>query len=121
MNPFNRIDPQREELNKIEQEVRAELSSISAVVRDLLLDSRYQKFTQLIKEAEANTIDLFLKYKESDPYKYKAKADEFLIELRVYRNILNSTKDLVMPSDSPKVNFVQKFKSDVAQILNRIK
>lgn len=121
MNPFNRIDQQRIELDAIEQEVRNELKAISFEAKELLLDSRYQKFSKLVKEAEANTVELLFKYKESDPYKYKAKVDEYLIELRVYRNILNSSKDLAEPQEKPKVNFVQKFKADIAEILGKIK
>lgn len=121
MNPFNRLDPQKLELEGIEQEVRNELKAISFEVRELLLDNRYQKFAKLVKEAETNIIELLLKYKESDPYKYKAKADEYLIELGVYRKILYAAKDLTDAQEKPKVNFVQKFKKDMAQVLDRIK
>ena len=75
----------------------------------------------MVEDAEKNTVDLLLRYKEDDPYKYKAKVDEFLTEVRVYRNILNSAKDLTNPRPIRKPDFSQKFKGDMTELLTKIK
>lgn|SRR3990167_2268164 len=118
-NPFSHR--QNDIFAKQEDEVKKELSELRLLANELLLDQRYKKFAGLIEEAEKNTIDLLLAYKESDPYKYKAKVDEFLIELQVYRNIIHSVTDLTNQIENPKLNLVQKFKKDMFGLLNNLR
>jgi hypothetical protein len=109
VNPFKPNDPARLEFLAEERKAKQQLAELQHLANDLMLDQRYKHFADLIKEAEDNTVDLLLSYKEPDPYKYKAKVDEFLIELRVYRNILSSSKDLANPRPKDNVSFIKKF------------
>lgn len=117
----NRLNQGSSEQQEAENKVRAELKELAIVANDILLDQRYKRFANLLDEAEKNTIELLFNYKESDPYKYKSKVDEFLIELRVYRNLLRSVADLANPQQFNYPNLVQRFKSQVGEILKKIK
>lgn len=118
MNPFAK--PKITDFQKAETEVKAELNELQRIANDLLNDQRYRKFTRLFEDAEKNTTDLIMQYKESDPYKYKAKVDEFLIELKVYRNLLKTITDLSNPIPVKKMNITQDFKSRINDLMEKI-
>lgn len=113
INPFDKKDRELKDFQRAEEEVKKKLSSLSVIANDILSDQRYKQFSDLLKVAEENTLDLFFRFKEDDPYKFKAKADELLVELRVYRNLLASIKDLSNPKPKSNPNFTQTFKDDM--------
>lgn len=119
LNPFS--NKFTSEAKKQELEVKKELADLQVIANDLMNDQRYAKFAKLIDEAEKNTIDLLLRYKEDDPYKFKTKVDELLVELRVYRNILKSAADLAKEKEQEKPNLTQSFKNRMFEILENIK
>jgi HEAT repeat protein len=121
INPFLPKDKEYLEFQEAEKIVKSNLSELRVVAQDLILDERYKKFFNLVKEGEENTIDLLLRYKENDPYKFKAVVDSYLIELKVYRNLLNTIKDLSNPKQVNQSNFVQKFKENISGLINRMK
>ena len=119
-NPFRKPDVTTLELKEAENLVKADLQELRRIANDLLLDNRYRKFAETIRNAEKNTLDLLFRYKESDPYKYKAKVDEFLVELRVYRAILNSVKDLTVSKPIINPDFTQQYKQEMSQVIDKL-
>ncbi len=120
INPFRKLDKESEDFKRAEAQVKSNLEELSRIANDLLLDTRYRRFNEIIKEAEDNTVDLLLRYREDDPYKFKAKVDEFLVELKTYRTILNSVKDLAEPKKPENPHFVQRFKEQMSGFINRL-
>jgi hypothetical protein len=119
-NPFRKPDVTTIELKEAENIVKANLQELRRIANDLLLDNRYRKFSETVRNAERNTLDLLFRYKESDPYKYKSKVDEFLIELRVYKTILNSVKDLSISKPVSNPDFTQQYKQEMAQVIEKL-
>lgn len=117
MNPFSR---KPDVFVEAEKQVRSELKELSRIANEIVSDQRYSRFRKLLEEGEKNTINLILAYKETDAVKYKAKLDELLIELRVYRTMLNSIDDLVKEIDIDKPSFTQNFKNRMGEILNKL-
>lgn len=116
-NPFSK---KTTDFEKAEKEVKEELQQLQVIANDLLNDQRYKKFAKILDDAKKNTIELFLAYKENDPYKYKAKVDEYLTELRVYGNILRSANELANPVIKNKPNLTQEFKGRMGEILEKL-
>ena len=120
-NPFKKQDPEYQKFLEAEQEVKKDLFELSVIAQNILNDVRYVRFTQLIKQAEENTIELCLQlHKQKLENRYN-KYDEFLTELGVYRNILKSVSDLANPQVQEKKNIVNTFKSRIQDLLNNIK
>jgi hypothetical protein len=117
MNPFNHKEGS--EFIEAENKVKLQLSELRNIANELLLDQRYSKFSRLVEDAEKNTVSLLLRYKEDDPLKFKSKVSEYLVELNVYRNILNSARDLAEDNGKPKLSMVDNFKSKMETILKR--
>lgn len=96
----------------IEQEIREDLKKLADTSREMLSDGRFKRIKEIFEKAETNTINLLLRYKEDDPYKFKSKVSEFLIELNVYRNLLQAPEDLAKETPKPNINFMQRFLTD---------
>ena len=121
MNIFNRKDKVTEELKQVELEIKEQLNQLSIVAKDILQDTRYRQFTDILRDAEKNTTILLLDmHKVKDPDRHR-RYDELLTELGVYRNIIKSVSDLANPQKQSKPNLVQNFKNEVMDILGRIK
>jgi hypothetical protein len=110
-NPFRRV-PVDELIRRqrIEDEVKKDLAQLRKLASDILQDTRYKHFADIFKKAEENTVLLLMNYNEPDPYKYSARVREFLIELRVFRNIMHSVNELVNPLPDKPLSMVERFK-----------
>jgi len=119
-NTFKNKDPEYEKFLATEREVKQELNELSVLAQQILTDSRYARFSELVKQAEGNTIELCLQlHKQKIEGRYQ-KYDEFLTELGVYRNILRSVVDLATNKPQPKKNIVNTFKNRMQDILNNL-
>lgn len=120
-NPFDKNNRLQKEFKDTEAKVKADLKELSIIANNLLIDQRYRRFTQLVEKAETNIMKMFFRFREVDPYKYKSKMDEFLIELQVYNKIIRTVTDLSQEKPPQKVNLVADFKSGMNKLLEGMK
>jgi len=108
---FNKQNQGLKDRQALEEEIKKDLERLADVSRTMLIDTRYRKIKEIFERAEQNTIQLLMRFykKESDPIKYKAKMDEYLIELDVFRHLLQVPLDFANPKPKPNLNFMQRF------------
>lgn len=121
INPFDPNSKTKQELEKLDKEVQQELNFLQQTARDILNDERYKKFTEIFKEGEKNLINLLIEYRRLDLKDRYKKLDEYLIELEVYRKIINAVDDLANPKPQPKPNFVSNFKKNMHELIENVR
>ena len=97
------------EQKKIQDELKQKFVVLREEAKSMLLDQRYNHIKKIYTEAEENTVDLILGYKEQDPIKYKMQMSEWLTELKIFRNFLKIVVDLSQKTKKPRFNFMTSF------------